>query len=71
MVVVWWKYFYIYLLVQLLWDVPCKKEPIPLLLPQQFDKKTQMHPSPQNDVVANRLLSKGGAHLAHIPWQAG
>lgn len=38
---------------------------------QQFDKKTKMHPSPQNDVVANRLLSNGGAHLAHIPWQAG
>lgn len=27
--------------------------------------------SPQNAVVANRLLSKGGAHLAQIPWQAG
>lgn len=26
---------------------------------------------PQNDVVANLLLSSGGAHLLHIPWQAG
>lgn len=26
---------------------------------------------PQNAVVANRLLSSGGAHLAQIPWQAG
>lgn len=26
---------------------------------------------PQKAVVANRLLSRGGAHLAQIPWQAG
>lgn len=27
--------------------------------------------SPQNAVVANRLLSRGGAHFAQIPWHAG
>lgn len=26
---------------------------------------------PQKAVVAKRLLSRGGAHLAQIPWQAG
>lgn len=26
---------------------------------------------PQNDMVARRLRSKGGAHLLQIPWQAG
>lgn len=26
---------------------------------------------PQKAVVANRLLSRGGAHLAQMPWQAG
>lgn len=45
-------------------------EMILLSLLQHFNKP-KMHPSPQNDVVANRLLSSGGAHLAHIPWQAG
>lgn len=26
---------------------------------------------PQKEVVANLLLSNGGAHLLQIPWQAG
>jgi len=26
---------------------------------------------PENDVVASRLLSNGGAHLLQIPWQEG
>lgn len=26
---------------------------------------------PQNEMVARRLLSSGGAHLLQIPWQAG
>lgn len=27
--------------------------------------------SPQNEVVASLLRSRGGAHLDHIPWHAG
>lgn len=36
-----------------------------------FHKPYKPINSPQNDVVANLLLSSGGAHLLHIPWQAG
>lgn len=36
-----------------------------------FGKRNQTHRSPQNEVVASRLLSRGGAHFAHIPWHAG
>lgn len=36
-----------------------------------FHKKNHRHHPPQNEVVASRLRSRGGAHLDHIPWHAG
>lgn len=33
--------------------------------------KSETHRSPQKEVVASRLRSRGGAHLDHIPWHAG
>lgn len=38
---------------------------------QHFERGRPMPHSPQKEVVASRLRSRGGAHLAHIPWHAG
>lgn len=38
---------------------------------KQTDASVELMDAPQKAVVANRLLSRGGAHFAQIPWQAG
>lgn len=38
---------------------------------QSIDSENLGHYLPQKEVVASLLLSRGGAHLLHIPWQAG
>lgn len=41
------------------------------LWPVTSERQAMILNSPQKAVVAKRLLSRGGAHLAQIPWQAG